>query len=711
MSKLDFFFKPKSIAIVGVSDDPSKLGSVLFSNLIKAGFKGKIYPINPKYKEISGYKSYAKVSDVEGDVDLVCVVIPPQFVKDVIEDSGKKGVKGAIIITAGFKEIGHEGIEMEKQIKEIAKKYNVRLMGPNCLGSIIPGSKVDVSFAASRPDNGNIAFLSQSGAFCTAILDMAIEKHVGFSHFVSFGNKADITENDLVEEWLQNDEVKVIGGYLEEISAGHDLTDTYQKYGYKKPLIVFKPGESNEAQKAISSHTGSLAGSIQTFKTAMEQSGIIVADEVNQMFNMMMGFSWSVLPKGDRVAIITNAGGPGIIATDSIIAHGLKMAEISEDTKAKLKPLLPSTASLNNPIDVIGDALAERYKAPLDVLLEDENVDAILIILTPQLVTQIEDTAKLIINCAKLAKKPIYPVLLGGKYVSFGLQRLFDEKIPAFKYVKDAVDVMTAMYKYNKFVNNGHAERKVVKDDLLKLAGTGKYRDEVSKFVAEKTTALPEALATKLAEEVGIELPKQIVTGNVDEALVFAKNCYPVVIKATTDAIAHKTEKKALYLNVCNDEDFKRSFEELDAMLKVDMGITEPKILVQEQIRADEEIFIGANRDGSSHVYEANNSGFGHLLAFGKGGIYTEVYKDISYALVPATREEILKGFLKTKVSKVVEGARGKDKLALEKLLDGIEGIEEMVLKYPEIESLDINPLLLTKDRAVCVDLKVFVRA
>ncbi len=710
MSDLDFLFKPKSVAIVGVSEDPIKLGSVLMSNLIKAGYEGEIYPVNPKYQELMGLKVYPSIASIPTDVDLVCVVVPPQFVKGILEESGTKNVKGAVIITAGFKEVGDEGIKLENEIQEVATKNNIRILGPNCLGAIIPGSKVNVSFAASKPKDGNIAFLSQSGAFCTAILDMSLEKNLGFSHFISFGNKADINENDLIENWIADDSVKVIGGYIEEISAGHKLTEMYTASKAKKPLIILKPGESQEAQKAISSHTGSMAGSIQTFKTAMEQSGIVVATEVNQMFNMMMSFSWSVLPKGNRVAIITNAGGPGIIATDAIMNHGLKMAEISEETKAKIKPFLPVTASLHNPVDVIGDALAERFKAPIDVLIEDENVDAILIILTPQLVTQVEDTAKLIINSAKISKKPIYPVFLGGKYVSFGLQRLYDENIPAFRYIKDAVDVIEAMYKYSNYLSQNFEALHTAKQETMKLVSTGKYKAEVEACTTKETTALPEKLVAMLAEEAGIELPKQVVSTSLEQGLEFAKPIFPVVLKATTDVIAHKTEKKALYLNIASDEDFRAAYTELETMIRTEFNVATPTILIQEQIKAEEEIFIGANRDGGSNVYEKDMPGFGHLIAFGKGGIYTEVYKDINYALVPATRETMLTNLKKTKIMKIVEGARGKGPLALEKLLDVIEAVQKMVLMYPEIESLDINPILLTQTRAVTVDLKIFLK-
>ncbi len=738
MSNLDFLFNPNSIAIVGVSQDPTKLGSVLLSNLVEAGFKGKIYPVNPKYENLFGYKTYAKVSDIPEELDLVCIVIPPQFVKDALIDAGEKKVKGVVIITAGFKEIGAEGQQMEKELKEIAAKYNIRVLGPNCLGAIIPKSGINISFAASQPFQGDIAFFSQSGAFCTAILDMSLEKNVGFSHLVSYGNKLDINENDFIENWLADESVKVIGGYIEEISDGYKLVEIYRNSRNKKPLILIKAGASDEAQKAISSHTGSIAGSMQTFKTAMNQSGIIVADEVNQMFNLMMSFSWSKLPKGNRIGVVTNAGGPGIIATDSLVNHGLKIAEISEESKTQIKSALPPTASVHNPIDVIGDALAERYRIPIDVLVKDENVDAILVILTPQLVTQIEETAKLIINSSKLSDKPIIPVFLGGKYVSQGLQRFYDEKVPAFRYIDDAVEAISVMYEYYNYMTKANP----IDKSLLENVQKGEYHQEIIQKVNANLQNLEDDIAFKIAAEVGLDLPKQFLCSNIEEAIDFAKDIYPVVAKVPSEIISHKTEEKALYLDIKNEVELSEAFmklvelekkyearslkseassllpassfparsEHLD-IYRSEAGGRLPKILIQEQIKADEEIFIGAKRDGNSQVYDETNPGFGHLLVFGKGGIYTEIYKDLAYALVPFTKDELIEKFKQTKVYKIIDGARGKKKLAFDKLIDTIMAVQKMVLLYPEIESLDLNPILLTDSRAVVVDLKIFIKS
>ncbi len=702
----DFLFNPKSVAVVGVSSDPTKLGSVVFTNMISAGYSGKLFPVNPKYTDIFKHKCYAKVSDIPEDVDVVCIVVPPKFVNDVLEDAGKKKVQGAVIITAGFGETGEEGKKLEEQILDTAAKYNIRILGPNCLGSMDTKNKVNLSFAATNAIEGNIAFLSQSGAFCTAMLDMSLDSNLGFSHLVSIGNKSDLNENDFVTEWLADDNVSVIGAYLEDVHSGHDLAKIYNESKTKKPLVIFKPGESEESQLAIASHTGSLAGSIEVFETAMQQSGITVAKDIDSMFNYLQGFAWSKLPKGKRVGLLTNAGGPGIIATDFIIKNNFELNVLSDDIQKQLKENLPENSNIHNPVDVIGDADSERYKSALEIMVQDENLDAIIVILTPQLVTEVEETAKIVINNFKVSDKPIIPVFLGGRYVSYALKRFYDNKVPAYKDISSAIETLAALYNYSAHLKNNEESRRSVK--ISNLLGKGKYRSEIQSLVTDSDKALDENLVAKLAEEVGIVIPKQKLTEHSEEAVAFAQDLYPVVIKAPTGAIVHKTDQKALYLNINSNYDLVESYIKLYSL--VSLQSKHPKILVQEQLKADEEIFVGVKRDGSSKVYDSSEGGFGHLIAFGKGGIYTEVYKDIVYSLVPASIDEIFKKLKSTKVYKIIEGARGKDKLAEDKLLDTIESVQKLVLLYPEISSMDINPLMLTKDKAVSVDIKIFIK-
>ncbi|MBD3329271.1 CoA-binding protein [Candidatus Dojkabacteria bacterium] len=709
MEKIQAFFAPKSTAVIGVSDDPVKLGSVVFNNMIEAGYEGELYPVNPKYEKLYGYKAYPSIKDIPGDIDLACIVIPAKFVVDVMKECADKGVKAVIIITAGFKEIGEEGKKIEEEVVKIAQEADIRIMGPNCLGVIASGSNVNASFAASRPNAGNLAFMSQSGAFCTAMLDMSIPANLGFSHFVSFGNKADVDEIDLLKYWFEDEDVRVVGAYLEEVKYGRDFLNVVSNSKNKKPVIILKPGQSDEAKKAISSHTGSLAGSIQTFKTAIRQFGVIEAETIREMFNLMMMFSWSNMPKGDRIAVVTNAGGPGIIATDCVVANGMKLAEISDETHRALEEVLPDTASLHNPIDVIGDANAKRYNDSIEILASDPNIDSILVILTPQLVTQIEDTAKIIVNSAKKYNKPIIPVYIGDKYVSAAIQRFYDSKIPCFKDPADAIQSLRTLLDYVEHENNSDENSEKIRNRILSEAGQGKYTDEVKAQITGGEKALEDDLVAKMAEEVGLVLPKQKLCSSVADAVEFSKGLYPVVVKASNAAIAHKTDFKAIYLNVQDASELEEVYGKLEKTILENSDASEAEILVQEMIKFKESVFIGANRDGGADVYGEHNPGFGHLLAVGQGGIYTEIYKDIGYALAPATDDEIKQAFNSTNVSKIVNGARGQDPLAIQEVYDAIMAVQKLLVLYPDIVSLDINPLVVSSDRAVAVDVKVFV--
>lgn len=711
MNSLEAFFSPKVVAIVGVSDDPSKIGSVIFNNMIDAGFSGKLYPINPKHKTLYYHEGFPKVSDIpEKEVDLVCIVVPAQFVLEVMQDCALKKVKAVVIITAGFKEIGEEGAKLENSILEIAKKNNIRIIGPNCLGYIVPKSKLNVSFAAATPAEGNIAFISQSGAFCTGILDMAIPNNLGFSHFVSVGNKCDVDEFELIDSWMKDDDVKVIGAYLEELKYGQEFLDAINRNSEKlKPVIIYKPGKSDEAKKAISSHTGSIAGSLQTFQTAMSQNGVIEANSIRGFFNLISAFSRSKLPKGPNVGIITNAGGPGIIATDKVIESGLKIAVLNQVVQDQLKKVLPNTANVHNPVDVIGDALADRYSSAIEILGKDPNVDSILIILTPQLVTQIEDTAKVIINAIKTYDKPILPVFIGDKYITPGFQRISDQKLNCYRDIDDAIEVLSAMLGFQNFKLSRTLVQKNEKISVMSLLNRGHYKSEIKNVIARGIHVLPDEIIDNLINEVGLEGPKQKVCFNIDEAKLFADPIYPVVIKATNDVIAHKTDFKALYLDIYDPNELEAAFKELALTINKNTGKVDPGILIQEQLDYKQEFFIGANRDGAVDVYDINTPGFGHLIAFGQGGIYTEIYKDIRYCLVPTSEMEVQNALKETKIFEILNGARGKEPLAIDKIIDSILAVQKLLLLYPEIVTMDINPVLITKDRAVSVDIKIFV--
>ncbi len=701
---METILSPKSVAIVGVSNDTQKVGSVLLKNLLDDGYNGKVYPINPKYEELQGRKAYPNILSVEEEIDLVCIALPYQFVEEIVDQCVEKKVKTVLIVTAGFSETGDEGRELEERITNKLKGANIRLIGPNCLGFINNKAKLNLTFARNNPGDGNIAFISQSGAFCTAILDAASESNSGFSHVISVGNKADINENELLPYFINNPQIKAIAIYLEEFSDGKEFVSIAQKS--KKPILLIAPGSSEKSKQAISSHTGSLASSYDTVLAAVKKANIILAENSEELYKLIELVDMGYIPKGKRVAIVSNAGGPGITAVDRAEIEGLEIVDLGEKTTQKLKQELPIEASFNNPIDILGDGKSDRYAYAIETVLEDINVDSVVVLLTPQLMTDIEGTANAIVEIVKKTSKPVYACFLGGKEVKNGFRILTENNLPWFN------DVQETMHLISKLANFE------MKKDLNKIVDSNKFlrktrnKREILEYVDQEGTVkvLPDDLAIAILEEFNIDIPKQLVTTSLETARDFASTIFPVAIKATAEDLAHKTDHKGLYLDIRTISEFEEKFTELKETITKVTGNPAPSILIQEMIDSKLEFFIGANREGDSHIYEKDGLGFGHLLAVGKGGVYTEVYKDIKHILIPETREKADAILSETQVSKIIDGYRGKPPLAREKLLDLIMKIQSMLITYPEIVSMDINPVMLNEDRAVVVDIKLYVQ-
>lgn len=701
---MEKILSPKSIAIVGVSSDLQKVGAVLLKNLLEGGYNGKIYPINPKYTELQGRQVFPNILAVNEDIDLVCISLPYQLVEEIVDQCIMKKVKTVLIVSAGFSEVGPEGRELEERITNKLKGARIRLIGPNCLGFINNKAKINLSFARNNPGDGNIAFISQSGAFCTAILDMAEESNSGFGYVISVGNKADINENELLPYFISNPQIKAIAIYLEEFSDGKEFVSIAQRS--KKPILLIAPGSSEKSKQAISSHTGSLASSYDTVLAAVRKANLILAENSEELYKLIELVDIGYFPKGKNVAVVSNAGGPGITAVDSAEKEGLEIVSLGEKTQQRLKRNLPVEASFENPVDILGDAKSDRYAYAIEAVIEDVNVNSVVVLLTPQLMTDIEGTANAIIEISKKTSKPIFGCFLGGKEVKNGFKILNENKLPWFNDVQEAMHLISklANFEQNKSIN------RIV--DSNKFLRKTRNKKEILEFVEsnDQVTILPDDLAIKILNEFGIDTPKQIVTSSLEQARDFASTIFPVAIKASAQDLAHKTDHKGLYLDIRTISEFERSYEELKETIMRVTGNPSPEILVQEMIDSKIELFIGANREGDSHIYEKNGIGFGHLLAIGKGGVYTEVYKDIKHVLVPETREKVDAILSETRVSIIIDGYRGKPKLAREKLLDLVMKIQSMLITYPEIVSMDINPVMLNENRAVVVDTKLYVQ-
>jgi len=710
LSKL---FSPSTIAIYGVSNNPSKIGSVIFNNIKSSGFSGRIYPINPKYKEVYGITCYEDSKSIPEEVDLAIMVIPAEFTLKVIEDCHTKNIPNLIIISAGYGEMNDQGKKLEDDMVDLASKYNINILGPNCLGMIIASSKMNASFAAEQAIAGNIAFLSQSGAICTTLLDIAKQQNIGFSHFISIGNKSIINENDLLEYLLNSQEVKVIGLYLEEFENGIEFCSMQNRLGIWKPIVVLSPGQSEQAQTAIKSHTGSLASSTITISTALKKNGITRVNTIAQLYSLMMGFNWITLPKGNKVAILTNAGGVGIIATDALVSSGLEIAQLSNETKNKLKQVLPPESNFRNPIDLIGDAKEDRYESAFNILNEAIEVDSIIVILTPQLVTQIEETAKFLISAANISKKCIIPVFLGKDYIQTGIERMHDNKIAAYSDLNHAVYVLNKLTEYNFYQQNKN----------LKEFNINKFKEEkkidLNPYLKNELVSLPEEVTLSLMQQFNINLPKTKLVSSFEEVKKFAFTIgFPVVLKATSEDIIHKTDVKGVFVGIKNEENLKEKFDLLNNNILKSIGRAPKKIIIQEQIKVDLELLIGAKREGDKDMYvnsindlkKRHVSTFGHILIFGTGGIYAEVYNDIFAALLPLSDVEIKELINSTKVSKIINGFRGQQPLAFEGIVDVIKKLQRLVLTYPEIAEIDINPAMITNEKCILADVKILIK-
>ncbi len=694
---------PKSIAIVGVSENKKKIASVILENLRKDGYKGEIYPVNPKYEEIDGLKCYPSVKDIPQSPEMVCIAIPALAVEGVVDECIKKKVKSIVIISSGFKETGNAGRILEENITKKVKNAGIRLLGPNCLGYINNKENINLSFVRENPGNGDIAFISQSGAFCTAILDMALESNIGFSHIYSLGNKADINENELLDLVIKDRDVETIVLYLEQFFDGKEFINIARNT--KKPIITLVPGGSEKAEKAISSHTGSLVSSFDTTIATLKKANNIRVDTDKDLFyTLKVADLYKDKKIGKRIGILTNAGGPGVIATGFAERNELDIVELEERTKKQFKEILNSASSVNNPVDILGDALAQDYENALEILLKDSNIDSVLVLLTPQLITEIPLTAEKIVKISNTTNKSIFTCFLGGRDVKAGIGILEEMGIVNFPSIKDA---MKTIYKIADFREKIARERIPLIKDLTKKR---KNSELVQKYITNEAVVLPDKVTYELLKEFDITFVDCLVTANLEEAVEFASTRFPVVVKADSADIAHKTDFKGLYLDIRNITEFEEKFTALrDTITKV-TGNASPEILVQRMVEANAEIFLGANREGNVDVYEEEGLGFGHLLAFGHGGIYTEIYKDIRNILIPECRSRIEEVLEETKIWRIVEGYRGKGPLAKDKLIDMIEKVQSLLITYPEIVSMDMNPIMLDKENAVVVDTKIYVK-
>ena len=685
---LEAIFSPKSVAVVGASNRDGSVGNAIFKNILLGGFCGTLYPVNPKASSICGVHSYKSVSAIpEEEIDLALIIVPAETVPDVVEECGRKRVRGAVVVSAGFKEVGPEGAALERRIVEIAQRYKMPLVGPNCLGVINTdaATMLNASFARAFPRRGNLAFVSQSGALCAGILDYARGRDIGFSKFISVGNKADVTELDLLRYLAEDDSTDVILMYLETLVDGRAFIELAREItgeiAHRKPILAIKSGRTTQGAAAALSHTGALAGSDSVYDAIFAQAGILRVDTVEELFDFAVGFSRQPLPKGNRFAIVTNAGGPGIMATDAAIRHGLELAKLRPETLEALKAKLPPTANLFNPIDVIGDAAHDRYATAVEAALSDSNVDGLVVLLTPQAMTEIEATAACVGELAPRFGKPVLASFLGHVDVSKGVKILEQHNIPNYEFPENAARALSGMARFTQWVNRPRTGERQFKIDSEAV------RQVFTRVRAEDRTFLPEVDALAVLNAYGFPTLSHGLATNPEEAVALLNKIgAPVVLKIVSPDVVHKVDVGGVLLNISTPEEARVGFEKITNGVK--QKLPDARLLGVEVVQMASkgtEVILGISKDPT----------FGHIIMFGLGGTYVEVLKDVSFRLVPI-RELGARNMIKSiRAAKVFEGFRGAPPADIDSIAECLERLSQLVTDFPEIAELDINPLIV----------------
>jgi len=699
---LEAFFEPKSVAVIGASSNPTKLGHAVLKNLIEGGYaqQGNVYPINPKAEEILGYPAHPSVLDVPGDIDLAVIVIPYPFVPDALRTCGEKGIPAAIVISAGFREAGMEGLEREHELIAIGKEYGIRLIGPNCLGVIDMFTPLNASFAAGSPPAGPMAFMSQSGALGTAVLDIALAGRLGLSKFVSLGNKADVSEIDLLQAWVDDENTRVIMMYIEGLPNGHEFIKVARQITKKMPVIAIKSGVTQSGSRAVSSHTGSLAGSEQAYQAAFRQAGILRADTMESLFDMALSIGYQPPLPGDRIAIITNAGGPGILATDALERFNLTMARFEYETIHALENYLPDAASAANPVDVLGDARADRYRFALETVSNDPNVDGLLVVLTPQAMTEIDATAQAVGELSQETNKPILACFMGEASIESGIDILTGFNVPNYPFPERAARAFHAMADDRDTRNRSLPEfiSFDVNQDLV--------RQVIDRVRSEGRVSIGDAEAREILKAYGMRIPQSEVAETPEKAVEVANQLgYPVVLKIASPDILHKTDVGGVKVGLDNPEDVLDAYELM--VYRAQRYIPNARIwgcLVQEMMpQGGVEVLVGMNRDPQ----------FGPLVTFGLGGIYVETLKDVTFRIAPFSPQEAYEMLEEIRAHALLDGVRGKPGVDKAAIVDVLLRIGQLVQDFPEIAELDINPLMVypPNQGSVAIDMRLVLQS
>ncbi len=700
LSKL---FNPTSIAVVGASQFPEKVGAIALKNIIISKFNGRIYPVNPSISNVGSLKFYKSLSDLPEIPDLVVIAIPAKFVTNILEECGFLGIKNVVIFTAGFKEVGKEGELLEKKIIEVAAHFNINILGPNCLGFASTSPSINVTFGQVVTNPGNLKFISQSGALAASLFDWCQSTSLGFNDLVTIGNKSVINENDILRHWLSDltqpsTPLKPVGLYLESIAFGQDFIKILKQITPNNPVFILKPGKSPSSVAAMRSHTGSIAGEDKVFDAALREAGVIRCQELGDFFDLAQALAWKNVPGGPNVAVISNAGGPAVLTTDTITGSGLEMAKLSHQTQQKLLECLPRMASIINPIDVLGDALAQRFGQAMEIALQEKSVDSILVVLTPQLMTQIEKTAEIIGELSQKYPKPVLCSFIGGSDTALGQKILNSYKIPNYSYPERAVKVIASMWHWQKW----RQSQTLTLPSKINLINKLKIKEIIETAIKAKLPTLDNQESVRLMSSINIPVPSSKIINSFDEALIFSQeNSFPLVLKLSSSGLLHKTDVGGVIIGINSEIELKTAYEKMIlniATLSKDFS-KKIEIQIQKQIGSGIEVILGIKRDPT----------FGPVFLFGAGGKYAEIFADSNLTLLPLNSEKVKKIVESSKIYKLLSGFRDDPPYNLKDLYQIMLTLGQLITNYPEIREIEINPVIVTHEGTWALDPKVLL--
>ncbi len=673
------FFSPEGVAIIGASTNPRKLSHGILKNLTLYGYQGGVYPVNPGADNILGLKCYKEISLVPDPVDLAVVVLPAPMTTEILHACGKRGIKTAIIISGGFREIGKSGLNLEQECLQIARNYDMRLIGPNCVGTMDLHTGLNTTFIEGVPAKGTIGFLSQSGAVCGGVVDYIANKYIGFSHFASLGNELDVDETDMIEYFGQHPQVKVIAAYIEGIQNGQKFLQVASEVSKKKPIVLLKAGRSDAGARAVSSHTGSLAGAYSAYKTAFKQAGVIEVPDLASLFDTAWALSCQALPTGNRTVIFTNAGGPAALASDSLADNGFTLATISAEKQKQLAEKLNPSAQVSNPVDMLGGAEPAEFSHCMSSLLDDDDVDVLLPILVPQSLVNPGDVARAIVENADKTKKTVLACMVGENSLDEARRVLHDNKVPMTIFPEVPGKVLGAMSGYHSWLDQEKAKDFEIPNINCKAAK--------SLLLRTHKKVLGEADTRPILEAYGMDLIPGGAAKDGFEALDIAEKIgFPVVVKVVSDQVLHKSDLGGIALNLKSRKSLKDAIE--DIRKKISSAAPQAKIdgfLVEKMAPSGLEVIVGMKRDPT----------FGPLMMFGLGGIYVELFKDVGFGVAPLSPVQAREMITSTKAGMVLKGFRGGPVYDLDAVVDAIGRLSQLAVDFPTISEVEVNPLLV----------------